>query len=82
MQIQEFSEIVQGSPERSRNQMKKGYDKHVMSHNFTAGDHVMFWDPPHRTGVLRSFQPKWQGPWTIGLTVSLKKEKVAGNTYT
>ena len=79
-QIQESSKIVQGTLERSRSQMKKVYDKHVTSHNFAVGDHVMLWDPPHRTGVSRSFQPKWQGPWTIveliGTTnCQIKKEK-------
>ena len=25
----------------------------------------MLWDPPHRKGLSKSFQPKWKGPWTI-----------------
>ena len=65
--------------------MKTVYDKHVTSHTLAVDDHVMLWDPPHRTGVSRSFQPKWQGlllNLSVLLTDRLKKKKVSGNTYT
>ena len=45
--------------------MKEMYDKNVTPHHYVVGDIVMLWNPPHRTGLSRSFQPKWQGPWTI-----------------
>ena len=45
--------------------MRDTYDKNVTSHSFKAGDKVMMWDPPNRKGVSRTFQAKWNGPWTI-----------------
>ena len=63
--MKDATKIVNESTEKSRSQMKRAYDKHATSHNFEIGDHVMIWDPPHRKGISRAFQPKWSGPWTI-----------------
>ena len=63
--MEESSSFVQSNLERSRKQMKETYDKKTTSHEFVVGDQVMLWDPPHRKGVSRAFQPKWNGPWTI-----------------
>ena len=63
--IDESTRIVQTNLERSRRQMKETYDKNATSHEFHVGDQVMLWDPPHRKGVSRAFQPMWNAPWTI-----------------
>ena len=51
----------------------------MTSHKFSVGDPVMLWNPPHRKGLSKSFQPKWQGPWVITKfigTTNCRLEKV------
>ncbi len=63
--IQSSTKIVNEHLLKSREQMKKAYDKDTTFSPFSVGDTVMLWKPYKRKGISGCFQPKWHGPWKI-----------------
>ena len=63
--IENSTKIVQQNLQKSRNNMKKEYDKKVKGSPIHVGDYVMLWKPYKRNGLSRCFQPNWDGPWKV-----------------
>ena len=65
--IRQSGEIVKQQLNKSREKMKKHYDKSMKTINFNIGDKVMLWKPYKKKGLSKCFQPNWNGPRTIKL---------------
>ena len=63
--IFDSNKTVQAELNKSREKMKKQFDKSAKNHRFTVGSKVMLWKPYKRSGLSKCFQPNWNGPWTI-----------------
>ena len=63
--IKSSSEIVNKTLTKSRDAMKRTYDRKKSRHSISVGDSVMLWWPYFKKGVSRTFQARWRGPYVV-----------------
>lgn len=63
--IKKCTNTVSSNLKKSRENMKRSYDKNARKHTFNVGDLVMLWKPYKKPKLSQCFQPNWDGPWKI-----------------
>ena len=63
--IEKLTNSTASRLDKARAAQKKQYDKSTSDMQFKVGEKVLLNNPRQRVGFVRSFEPKYSGPYTI-----------------